>query len=251
MSATVKIRNVVFGEGIPKICIPLTDTCLEELKASVKALGNAPYDFIEWRADFYQGIEDPAVRAEAMTFLREALKDAPILFTVRTSVEGGKLEIDTGDYIKLKISAINSGLIDLVDVELSRGDDTMQAIAAAAHQTDVKVIGSLHDNHATPSKDRIVHHLCQMQKMNADIVKFAVTPQSPRDVMTLLDATLTMREEHGDTPVITMSMGKQGVISRVCGSIFGSAVTFGTAGKASAPGQLPADVLAAFLQSLA
>lgn len=38
----VKIRNVVFGEGIPKICIPLTDTDLKGLKQSVKAMKSAP-----------------------------------------------------------------------------------------------------------------------------------------------------------------------------------------------------------------
>ena len=42
-------------------------------------------------------------------------------------------------------------------------------------------------------------------------------PQSERDVLTLLDATLTMKEEHDETPVITMSMGHKGVISRICG----------------------------------
>ena len=45
-----------------------------------------------------------------------------------------------------------------------------------------------------------------MQSLGADIVKFAVMPQCERDVLTLLDATLTMKEEHSDTPVITMSM---------------------------------------------
>ena len=29
MKNIVKIRNVVFGEGIPKICIPLTDANIE------------------------------------------------------------------------------------------------------------------------------------------------------------------------------------------------------------------------------
>lgn len=251
MSATVKIKNIVLGEGIPKICVPLTDTDIEGLNASTENMMNAPFDLIEWRADFYKDIEDEAVRLQAMTFLRSRLADTPVLFTIRTSVEGGKLEITTEDYISLIISVINSGLMDIVDVELSRGDDTLKTIVAAAHQAGVKVIGSLHDNLSTPSKDRIVHHLCQMQQLGADIVKFAVTPESPRDVLTLLDATLTMREEHNDTPIITMSMGSQGTVSRVCGSIFGSSVTFGTAGKASAPGQLPADLLSTFLTSLA
>lgn len=251
MSATVRIKNMVLGEGLPKICVPLTDTDIEGLNASTESMMNSPFDLIEWRADFYKDIENEKVRLQAMTFLRSQLADTPILFTIRTSPEGGKLQISTEDYISLIISVINSGLMDIVDVELSRGDDTLNTIVAAAHKVGVKVIGSLHDNFSTPSKDRIVHHLCQMQKLGADIVKFAVTPESPRDVLTLLDATLTMQEEHNDTPIITMSMGRQGAVSRVCGSIFGSSVTFGTAGKASAPGQLPADLLSAFLTSLA
>lgn len=249
MAASVKIRNVIFGEGIPKICVPITDTNLEELKESIKAIKKAPFDFIEWRADFYKDIENLEVRTQAMTFLREQLLDAPILFTARTSVEGGKLEISTEDYIELSRSVIDSSLIDLLDVELSRGDDTMTVLCEAAHQTKVKIVGSIHDNASTPSKDRIVYHLCQMQQLGADIAKFAVTPQSARDVLTLLDASLAMREEHAETPIITMSMGKQGIVSRVCGSIFGSSVTFGTAGKASAPGQLPAELLSSFLKS--
>ena len=33
-------------------------------------------------------------------------------------------------------------------------------------------------------------------------------------------------------------MAGTGVISRICGEVFGSALTFGAAGKASAPGQM-------------
>lgn len=250
MSETVKIRNVVFGEGIPKICIPLTDTNFEELKESVEKMKSAPFDLVEWRADFYKDIEDYEFRFQAMTYLREQLGEAPILFTIRTSVEGGKLEISTEDYISVLTSASRSGLVDLIDVELSRGDDTMAVIRDAAHESGARIVGSLHDFSSTPSKDRIVHHLCQMQQLGADIVKFAVTPQSARDVLTLLDATLTMHEEHKDTPVVTMSMGGQGAVSRVCGSVFGSCITFGTAGKSSAPGQLPADLLSTFIHHM-
>ena len=35
-----------------------------------------------------------------------------------------------------------------------------------------------------------------------------------------------------------MSMAGTGVISRLCGEVFGSALTFGAAKKASAPGQI-------------
>ena len=221
MGAIVKVRNVKLGDGMPKICIPVTDTNLDDLKKSVNLIRNTPFDLIEWRADFYTGMEDPEVRIKAMTLFRNTLGNIPVLFTIRTSVEGGMLEIDTETYTKTILAVIDSGLIDLVDVELSRGEDTMKTIVAAAH------------------------------RLGADIVKFAVMPQCDRDVLTLLDATMTMKEEHNETPVITMSMSPAGMISRICGQLVGSCVTFGTAGKASAPGQIPANLLSTFLKTLA
>ena len=47
-----------------------------------------------------------------------------------------------------------------------------------------------------------------------------------------------MVNNYADRPIITMSMAATGVISRVCGEVFGSALTFGAVGKASAPGQI-------------
>lgn len=79
--------------------------------------------------------------------------------------------------------------------------------------------------------------------MDADILKIAVMPQSTRDVLTLLSATDEMSRCYADRPIITMSMAAAGVISRLCGEVFGSAMTFGAVGKVSAPGQIPVDQL--------
>lgn len=250
MAKIVKVKNIKIGEGLPKICIPVTDTDLEGVRKTIGLIKNAPCDFIEWRADFYPNMEDPEVRVKVMTLFRNQLGNLPVLFTIRTSVENGMMDIDTNDYINTNLAVIESGLIDLIDVELSRGESAVKTIVEAAHKAGVKVVVSRHNCIATPDKDVIVRNLCQMQELGADIVKFAVTPQTERDVLVLLDATLTMKEEHNDTPVITMSMGSSGAVSRICGQLFGSAVTFGTAGKASAPGQLPAPSLNIFLRSL-
>ncbi len=77
-----------------------------------------------------------------------------------------------------------------------------------------------------------------MQSFDADIPKIALMPQSTSDVLTLLAATLEMQEQYADRPIITMSMAKTGVISRLVGEVFGSAATFGAVKKASAPGQI-------------
>ncbi|OJT86888.1 3-dehydroquinate dehydratase, partial [Clostridioides difficile] len=87
-------------------------------------------------------------------------------------------------------------------------------------------------------KEEIVSRLCRMQELGADLPKIAVMPQNEKDVLVLLEATNEMFKIYADRPIITMSMSGMGVISRLCGEIFGSALTFGAAKSVSAPGQI-------------
>ena len=77
----------------------------------------------------------------------------------------------------------------------------------------------------TPDREVMKMLLEQMCAGGADVVKLAVMPQNMEDVLKLLSVTNEFKEENPDTPVITMSMGKMGMISRLCGE-FGAAVTF-------------------------
>ena len=271
MGSVVTVRNMRLGEGLPKICVPLTDTSLDALTQSARSLSGTAMDLVEWRADFYEGLWDADARTKALSMLRKELGNIPVLFTIRTKEECGQAEISTEDYLVINRSVIESGLADLVDVELMKGDEVMKTLVDAAKhsrirtpqpiaasknleptlQETVKIIGSRHDFDKTPSESEIVNSLCRMQELGADVAKFAVMPTCEKDVLTLLSATMTMKEHHPKTPVITMSMGRLGAISRICGTLSGSAVTFGTVGSASAPGQLPADLLKTFLEALA
>ena len=143
-------------------------------------------------------------------------------------------------YVELNRRMSGAGYIDMVDVEMFSGDDTVSALVRCAHACQVKVVGS---NQKTPAKEEIVARLRRMQELDADILKIAVMLRSKKDVLTLLAATEEMCSEYANRPVITMSMDGMGVISRLCGEAFGSAVTFGSAGKASAPGQVEAGEL--------
>ena len=102
----------------------------------------------------------------------------------------------------------------------------------------------------TPAKADIIYRLRKMQDMNADIPKIAVMPQNKKDVLTLLAATEEMTTNYADRPIITMSMAGTGVISRLCGEVFGSSMTFGAAKKASAPGQMGVNDLSTVLDLL-
>ena len=118
------------------------------------------------------------------------------------------------------------------------------------HGYGVKVVGSNHDFYKTPSQEEIVDRLRKMQELGADLPKIAVMPRNKRDVLTLLLATEEMSRKYADRPIITMSMAGTGVISRLCGEVFGSALTFGAAEKASAPGQMGVNELETVLRLL-
>ena len=250
MNTTLTIKNLHLGDGIPKLCIPITASDLNGITDSAKMIKNGPFDLIEWRADFFEALYDPKGRNTAIKLLRNEFPDVPLLFTIRTSREGGQAEITTEQYRDILLDTINTGYFDLVDTEVCRGDDLMKALAAASRKCGVKLLASCHNFNSTPPKEDIVRLLCKMQELGADIVKYAVMPTCERDVLTLLDATLTMKEEHPKTPVITMSMGRLGAISRISGELFGSCLTFATAGSASAPGQLPAAVVKEMLEEV-
>ena len=122
-------------------------------------------------------------------------------------------------------------------------DEHGMKIEEKAKDAGITVVVSNHDFEKTPAKKELIRRMEKMIEINADIPKIAVMPNSNRDVLELLDVTDTIHQKYPDVPIITMSMEGRGIVSRVCGEIFGSCVTFGCARKASAPGQIEADDL--------
>ena len=234
----VKVRNTVIGEGMPKICVPIVGVTKEAILDEARAITKLPADVVEWRIDWFEHVFDFDKLVDVLKDLREVLGDMPILMTFRTSKEGGEKAIEDEVYADINIKAAQTGYVDLVDVEVFTGDEIVKKIIDGAHAAGVKVVASNHDFFKTPDKDDIVGRLRKMQDLGADIPKIAVMPQNKKDVLTLLAATEEMANEYADRPIITMSMAGTGVISRLAGEVFGSALTFGAAAKASAPGQM-------------
>lgn len=246
----LEIRKIKIGEGLPKICVPIIGRTRKEIINEAEKLKSLPADMAEWRADWFEEISDLEKVKEVLADLREILDDMPLLFTFRTASEGGEKETGGEEYVRMNRSVIDSGCVDLIDVELFSGDDIVKEIIRKAHEYGVKAVVSNHDFYKTPEKEEIVRRLCKMQDMDADILKIAVMPESSKDVITLLMATEEMNRRYAKRPVVTMSMSGTGAISRLCGEVFGSAITFATAGKASAPGQINAKDLAVMLKVL-
>lgn len=235
---TLSIRNLEIGIGTPKICVPVLGHTEAEILSQVQSLADYPYDLAEWRADYFEGIFDFHRVKTVLSDFRSILGDKPLLFTFRTAGEGGEQSISDEDYRLLNCAVAQTGFVDLVDAELFSGDETVSSIVETAHHFHTYVIVSNHDFDKTPKKDEILSRLRQAQALDGDLLKIAVMPRSRRDVLTLLSATEEMASIYADRPLITMSMSGTGVISRLCGECFGSAITFASAGKTSAPGQI-------------
>ncbi|MGT2910744.1 type I 3-dehydroquinate dehydratase [Streptococcus cameli] len=245
---TVTVGNVIFGQGRPNIIVPLVGKTEEEILAAASQAKELDCDVIEWRIDFYQDVENPK-QVAALSHQVATAAGKPVLVTFRTAKEGGVRDLSDELYFDIYTTVLEEGKADLIDVELFMPEAEVASLIALAKDKGVKVVMCNHDFDATPAKEEIVSRLKRMEEKEADICKIAVMPQSKQDVLTLLSATAEAYDSIAQ-PLITMSMGALGMVSRVSGEVFGSSATFGAAAKASAPGQVPVGELRSILSTL-
>lgn len=244
----VEIKGVRIGEGMPKICVPIVARTEVETLEQAKQILQSKTDIVEWRVDWYEKGSDKECVKALLSQLRKEMENTPILFTFRTKAEGGESEIAFEKYAELLRSVADTRMADIIDVEVFQKGD-IPSLIKDIQREDVKVLCSNHDFEKTPKKKEVMERLEYMQELGADIAKIAVMPRCEEDVQILLDATRETAQ-HAKGPIVTMSMGEMGVRSRVEGESFGSAMTFGSAGKSSAPGQVPACELRSMLEKI-
>lgn len=262
----VQVKGVEIGAGMPKICVPITGVQQEEILTQAQNIPKETVDLVEWRSDYFVQVEEMEKVVETAGVLQSILGELPLLFTFRTAKEGGERSISFPQYERLLRTVAQSGYVDLVDVEAFRGYDTRVSPKREWRVTDacnekvrdlvealgkrVVVIGSYHDFDKTPSREEILRRLLFMARLGVDIPKMAVMPQEREDVICLMEATSLADRLIVEKPIITMAMGKLGLVTRLCGENFGSGVTFGCMENSSAPGQIPVEQLRNILQVL-
>lgn len=239
----VTVRDVVIGGNKTLICLPMmAGKRLDLFRQAGDLVAQSP-DLLEWRADAYDNVTEISETLTVLGELRQAVGNIPLIFTCRIDREGGLRCIPQELRLELIIAAITSGNIDLVDVELCNGRDFIAAVRQSAKANGCKLILSHHNFQKTPGETVIVGKLMEARAAGADIAKLAVLPKNYTDVLTLLSATNAARNGGVDIPLVTMSMGREGKISRIGGGLFGSDITFASGSLASAPGQMNIDDL--------
>lgn len=221
------ICNFKLGE-IPLIAGVLTDTDVVTInKDSLN-----PVDIIELRVDMFEYISLKHIE-NIFRIAKENFKK-PIIATVRDVKEGGQKEVPD----KLDIYRIVVPLSDIIDVEIG-SEDILTETKKLCNTYRKLLIGSYHNFEFTPDSGFLDSIVARGKELCVDIVKIAAMARDREDLIRLIFLT----QRHKDAGIITMSMGDNGLPSRVFNPLFGSLITYGYINHPSAPGQLSASEL--------
>ena len=220
-----KVKSAQTG-GQPMICTPLIGQTKEELFLEVEVLAEKRPDVIEWRADFFNHLNDKEQVIATLKGMIEKADSIPFLFTIRSEKEGGeRISLSQDEKVSLLVELCATQRVAAVDLDLMHDVSHIQQVSQAAKRNGVILIVSYHDFKRTPSADRLVELFTHAESVGADIAKIAVMPHSYEDALTLLSATCKAKK-HLSIPVISMAMGEYGAFTRMVGGRFGSVMTF-------------------------
>lgn len=249
MSQLLNIKGKKIGEGRPLVCVPIMASDSKQIIKEAATLVAQGTEMLEWRVDaFSEASSMNSIRC-VLEGLEPITKDTILVYTYRSKAQGGLGEHSAEIIRDIHQVAAETKVPDFIDVEYFAEEKAEKEIRSLQKQ-GCHVIASHHDFEETPERKVIRMLLELMRNSGASIVKLAVMPQNMKDVLHLLEETNRFHTENPNVPVITMSMGALGTISRVAGEYVGSCVTFGAGEQASAPGQLPKNELLSILESL-
>lgn len=228
---TVKLRNVVLGSGRLALIMPIAAKDMEETAALAKEFMPYRPDILEWRVDYFEQVENIPALLEAAEKLRETVGDMAVMVTPRHHLENGVREIQPEAKKEILLALIQSGLMDMVDVEMRYGADYIRDIRGACQKHRTALMISYHDLEHTPDSGEVLSLLQKEMELGADVCKVSFVAETYGDVDRLGKAVVQAKQAGIDVPIVSISAGPRGSLSRICGDVFGSDGTFVSTGK--------------------
>lgn len=209
-----------------KIVVPVMPRSLEEAQA-IDISRFHGVDIIEWRADVLP--KDDIITVAPAIF--EKFAGHEIIFTIRTSKEGGQLTLTSEEYVGLirEIDAIYHP--DYIDFEYYSHKDVFSQMLDFPN-----LVLSYHNFEEMP--EDIMEIFSELTSLAPRVVKIATMPKIEQEVLDLMNYTRGFKSINPEQEFATMSMGKLGRISRLASDLVGSSWTFASLDQASAPGQV-------------
>ena len=240
----IQANGKPLGNGaLPAVITPLVGKTKAAILEEVATIVPKKPDLLEWRIDFFEAIGDSAAVIETALAIRQAAAGIPVLLTRRNEIEGGQpLSIREPAIVAMYAAACQAKCVELIDYELSNAEADIKALRDVSKVNGIAMIMSYHNFQMTPDAATLDAKFTAAARLGADVAKVAVMPKNDRDVLELLAATSRARETI-NLPLISMSMGGLGSLSRIMGWVYGSAATFAVGKSSSAPGQIAVEDL--------
>jgi len=238
------------GVPLPAIITPLVGKTLAEILGEVSAIVPKKPDLLEWRIDFFEAIGDVKAVVDVAQAIRQAAGGIPVLLTRRNVTEGGvAIPIAEPAVVAMYVAVCEARCVEMIDYELSNAPENLKRLRDVSAANGVTMIMSYHNFQLTPDADTLDSKFAAAERLGANVAKVAVMPTNEQDVLALLAATDRARQAL-KIPLISMSMGGVGSLSRIMGWVYGSAATFAVGKSSSAPGQIAIEDLRTVLATV-
>lgn len=227
------------GGDTPLLCTPLVGKTRKRVLAEADSVLKQKPDIIEWRVDFFDAIDDTDAVIETARALRGVVGKRPVIFTRRSEREGGeRIAIGEDKVVELYAAVAATRLVDFIDFEMANDPDHVRRVREVTRRHEIRLILSYHNTSYTPGQDHIVEQFLEAERLGADVAMVQVVPRDRVDVLRLLAATAEA-DEKTRIPLISISVGPLGSVTRMVGGLFGSWLMYCVGESASAPGQIP------------
>lgn len=262
----------------PKVKAPITSVTIFSkdslsLKSEIDFLRYKNFDLLEIRGDYFienfrntfkekkfkkLGKEDfennfkKCIIEETKNFvknLKKTFKNKQIIFTLRSTSEGGFF---TGED-ELYFDIINLALkedIDYIDIEVQRIkslEKDLESFYFKSKDYKKDIILSYHKVKGPLQKDEIISLYNDMEKYSPKIIKIVYKTEKKEDIYSLFEASFSLNKRK--TKYSLLNMGKYGYVSRYLALPLGSYLVFAKGYKASVKGQVNLDKLNLFYNS--
>ncbi|HFI0715440.1 TPA: type I 3-dehydroquinate dehydratase [Streptococcus suis] len=221
-----------------KIVVPIMPRNLEEVEAiDVGRLAEA--DLIEWRADYLP--KEDILRVAPAIFEKSNGKE--VIFTIRTTREGGYLDLEDQEYVDLikEVAALYQP--DYIDFEYYSYQSVFDQMLEFPN-----LVLSYHNFDETPAN--YLEIMSELTSLSPAVVKMAVLANSEQDVLDVMNYTRGFKTLNAEQTFATIAMGELGRLTRIAGVITGSCWTFASLDEVSAPGQMSLANTRKFLEIL-
>lgn len=211
-----------------RIIVPIIPSSLEEVK-NIDVAKYEAADIIEWRADFLA--KDEILKVAPAIF--EKFSGHEILFTLRTTKEGGQRDYAPDEYIELLKNIDNLYHPDYIDFEYFTYKSCIDKLLEFSN-----LVLSYHNFEDTP--ENLMGIFSELTSLAPRVVRIAVMPHNEQDVLDLMNYTRGFKTLNPEQIYATVSMGKLGKLSRIAGDVTGSSWSNASFDKKSMsiPGQI-------------